>query len=157
MARRRRAEKREILPDAKHGHIIMTKFINYIMLDGKKPIAEKAFYEALDNASTKVSEDAVGFFEKVLDNIRPSIEVKSRRVGGATYQVPSDVRPERQTSLAIRWIIAAAKARKDKRSLSEKLEAEFLDAYNEKGGAHKKKEDTFKMAESNRAFAHYNW
>jgi small subunit ribosomal protein S7 len=157
MARRRRAVKREILPDAKFGHIIITKFINYLMYDGNKSVAEKVFYAALTSAAEKVGEDPVEFFEGVLENIRPTIEVRSRRVGGATYQVPTNVRPERQTALAIRWLITAAKSRKDAKNMESKLEKELLDARSNKGGAFKKKEDTFKMAESNRAFAHFNW
>jgi len=157
MARRRRAQTREVLPDAKFGNIIITKFINSLMYDGKKSIAENAFYKALISASEKSATDPAEFFDKVLNNIRPAVEVRSRRVGGSTYQVPVDVRPSRQTALAIRWLIAAAANRKDKKTLHEKLGSEFLDAANERGGAFKKKEDTHKMAESNKAFAHFNW
>jgi small subunit ribosomal protein S7 len=157
MARRRRAETREVIPDAKFGNTIVTKFINSVMKEGKKAVAESAFYEAITVASEKMSVDPVEFFEKTLGNIRPSVEVRSRRVGGATYQVPCDVRPARQTALAIRWLINAAKARKDKKSFPDKLASEFMDAFAGRGAAFKKKEDTHKMAESNRAFAHYNW
>jgi small subunit ribosomal protein S7 len=157
MARRRRAETREVIPDAKYGSTIVTKFINSVMKEGKKAVAESAFYEAITVASEKMSVDPIEFFEKTLGNIRPSVEVRSRRVGGATYQVPCDVRPARQTALAIRWLINAAKARKDKKSFPDKLASEFMDAFSGRGAAFKKKEDTHKMAESNRAFAHYNW
>ena len=157
MARRRRALTRNINPDAKYGNIIVAKFINSVMKEGKKSVAESAFYAAISSASEKLALDAIEAFEKILANIRPSVEVRSRRVGGATYQVPCDVRPARQTALAIRWLITAAKARKDKKTFPEKLAAEFLDAFSGRGAAFKKKEDTHKMAESNRAFAHYNW
>ncbi len=157
MARRRKALSRNIIPDAKYGNIIVAKFINNIMKQGKKSVAESAFYEALTFASEKLSVDPIEAFEKILSNIRPSVEVRSRRVGGATYQVPCDVRPTRQTALAIRWLIVASKARKDKKTFPDKLAAEFLDAFSGRGSAFKKKEDTHKMAESNRAFAHYNW
>ncbi len=157
MARRRKALSRNIIPDAKYGNIIVAKFINNIMKQGKKSVAESAFYEALTFAAEKLSVDPIEAFEKILSNIRPSVEVRSRRVGGATYQVPCDVRPTRQTALAIRWLIVASKARKDKKTFPDKLAAEFLDAFSGRGSAFKKKEDTHKMAESNRAFAHYNW
>ncbi len=157
MARRRRALTRNIIPDAKYGNIIVAKFINSIMKEGKKSVAESAFYEAITAAAEKLALDPIEAFDKILGNIRPSVEVRSRRVGGATYQVPCDVRPARQTALAIRWLILGAKSRKDKKTFPDKLAAEFLDAVAGRGWSFKKKEDTHKMAESNRAFAHYNW
>ena len=155
MARRRSAVKREPLPDPIFGSVHVNKFINCLMRNGKKSIAEKMVYKAIKNVEGKV-EDAKGveIFQKALENIAPRIEVKSRRVGGSTYQVPIEVRDDRQLTLAMRWLIIFAKARREK-SMAENLAAEILDAYNERGGAVKKKEDTHRMADANRAFAHY--
>ena len=157
MSRRRAAKIREVLPDAKYGNLTVTKFINNLMVCGKKSVAESAIYDALEEASQKLSSDPVEVFEKILENVRPSIEVRSQRVGGATYQVPCPVRPRRALGLAIRWIIKASRMRKDKKTISKRLAAEFLDAYSGRGAAVKKREDTHKMAEANRAFAHYMW
>ena len=157
MSRRRAAKIREVLPDAKFGNSTITKFINNLMVCGKKSVAESAIYDALEEASQKLNSDPVEVFEKILENVRPAIEVRSKRVGGATYQVPCPVRPRRALGLAIRWIIKASRTRKDKKTISKRLAAEFLDAYSGRGAAVKKREDTHKMAEANRAFAHYMW
>jgi small subunit ribosomal protein S7 len=157
MSRRRAAESRVVLPDAKHGNLVITKFINSLMYDGKKSVAESAVYVALENVATKLGEGPIEVFEKVLNNVRPMVEVRSRRVGGATYQVPVEVRSSRGTALAIRWLITAARNRKSGRTISERLAGEFLDAHAGRGTAVKKREDTHKMAESNKAFAHYRW
>ena len=156
MSRRRRAEKREIIPDAKYGDVIVAKFMNTIMYEGKKSVAEKIVYGALDSVETKVKSDPLAVFKQALDNVAPSVEVRSRRVGGATYQVPVEVRADRRQALAIRWIIAAARDRNDK-TMVDRLSAELLDASNNRGAAVKKREDTHRMAEANRAFAHYRW
>ena len=156
MSRRHRAEKREIIPDAKFGDIIVTKFMNSIMYEGKKSVAESIVYGAFDIIEAKSKQEALGVFKSALDNVAPAIEVRSRRVGGATYQVPVEVRAERRQALAIRWIIQAARARNDK-TMVDKLSAELLDASNNRGNAVKKREDTHKMAEANRAFSHYRW
>ena len=156
MSRRHRAEKREVLPDPKFGNMVVSKFMNSIMYAGKKSVAEKIVYGALDMIESKTKQNAVGIFEQALDNVMPTIEVRSRRVGGATYQVPVEVRNERRQALGIRWIITAARARNEK-TMVERLSAELLDASNSRGNAVKKREDTHRMAEANRAFAHYRW
>ncbi|SUZ56344.1 uncharacterized protein METZ01_LOCUS9198 [marine metagenome] len=152
--RRRRPEKRVIAPDPIYGEVMVQKFINNIMGRGKKGVAERIFYGALDIVSSKTKGDSLEMFKKAVDNVKPFVEVKSRRIGGATYQVPIQVPPNRGFALATRWIIANAKARKG-RSMAEKLAGEFIDAANEEGGSIKKKEDTHRMAEANKAFAHY--
>ncbi|TZG29523.1 30S ribosomal protein S7 [Sphingomonas montanisoli] len=156
MARRRRPEKREILPDPKFGDVILSKFMNSVMLDGKKSIAEGIVYSALETVETRAKRDPIGVFHDALNNIRPGIEVRSRRVGGATYQVPVEVRPERSQALAIRWLISAARSRSET-TMSARLSGELLDASNNRGNAVKKREDTHRMAEANRAFSHYRW
>ena len=156
MSRRHAAEKREILPDAKFGDRVVTKFMNNLMLDGKKSVAESIVYGALDRVQTRLKRPAVEAFHEALDNVKPSVEVRSRRVGGATYQVPVDVRPERRQALAIRWLITAARNRNET-TMVDRLSGELLDAANNRGTAVKKREDTHKMAEANRAFAHYRW
>lgn len=156
MPRRREVTKREILPDPKYKNVLVAKFINNLMSRGKKSVAEGIFYRALDLIQAKVKEDPLKLFEKSVNNAKPLVEVKSRRVGGATYQVPTEVRAERRTALAIRWLISFAEERSEK-SMEEKLAAELLDAANNRGGALKKREDVHKMAEANKAFAHYRW
>lgn len=156
MPRRREITKREILPDPQFKSVLAAKFINCIMTQGKKSVAERILYQALEIIKERTKEDPLKVFEKSVGNTKPIIEVKSRRVGGATYQVPTEVRPERRTALAIRWLINYAKERSEK-SMEEKLAAELLDAANNRGGAIKKKEDVHKMAEANKAFAHYRW
>ena len=156
MPRRREVAKRVILPDPKYGDRVVAKLVNIIMLDGKKSTAEKALYGALEIVSEKVSEEPVKILKKSLDNIKPMLEVKSRRVGGSTYQVPVEVRAERRVSLAMRWLVKYANDRSEK-TVTDKLAGEILDAYNNRGSAVKKREDTHKMAEANRAFAHYRW
>jgi small subunit ribosomal protein S7 len=155
--RRRKAPVREILSDPLYNSKIITKFINRLMLDGKKSVATKIMYGAIDAIEKKDSEmKGIEAFEKAIENVKPIMEVKSRRVGGATYQVPMEVRPVRQQSLAIRWLIDAARKRNE-RTMVSKLAGELFDAANERGSAFKKKEDTYKMAEANKAFAHYRW
>ncbi len=154
--RRRRAPIREVLPDPIYKSKVLTKFINKLMLDGKKSIAVKIMYKALERIESKSGEKGIEVFEKAIENVKPVLEVKSRRVGGATYQVPVEVRPVRQQSLAIRWIVDAARKRNE-RTMIERLSNELMDAATEKGAAFKKKEDTYKMAEANKAFAHYRW
>jgi small subunit ribosomal protein S7 len=156
MSRRHRAERRETLPDPKFGNIKITRFMNSIMRQGKKSVAESIVYGALDQIEAKIKQNPLQSFEQALDNVSPSVEVRSRRVGGATYQVPVEVRPERRQTLAIRWIIAAARERNEK-TMIDKLSGELLDASNNRGNAVKKREDTHKMAEANRAFSHYRW
>jgi small subunit ribosomal protein S7 len=156
MPRRREITKREILPDPKYKNILVAKFLNNVMRQGKKSVAERIFYRALDIIQERAKEDPLKLFEKSVNNVKPIIEVKSRRVGGATYQVPTEVRPERRTALAIRWLISYATERAEK-SMEEKLAAELIDAANNRGGAIKKREDVHKMAEANKAFAHYRW
>ena len=156
MSRRHSAEKREINPDPKFGDLVVTKFMNAIMLHGKKSTAETIVYGALDQVQSKTKQEPVALFHQALDNVAPHIEVRSRRVGGATYQVPVDVRPERRQALAIRWLIAAARKRNET-TMVDRLSGELLDAANNRGTAVKKREDTHKMAEANRAFAHYRW
>mgnify|MGYP003957046541 CR=1 FL=1 len=156
MARRRVAEKRKILPDPKYHNITLAKFVNMIMMDGKKSIAEKIVYGALDVIGEKNSGEPLEIFDKALENVCPSVEVKSRRVGGATYQVPVEVRPVRRITLAMRWVIDASRKRGEK-SMAKRLAGELLDASESKGSAVKKREDTHKMADANKAFAHYRW
>ncbi|BBU63566.1 MULTISPECIES: 30S ribosomal protein S7 [Methylosinus] len=156
MSRRHRAEKREIIEDAKFGDSVVTKFMNSIMYDGKKSVAEAIVYGAFDIIEAKAKSDPLQVFKSALENVAPAIEVRSRRVGGATYQVPVEVRNERRQALAIRWIITAARARNDK-TMVDRLSAELLDASNNRGNAVKKREDTHRMAEANRAFSHYRW
>jgi len=156
MARRRRPEKREILPDPKFGDIVLSKFMNSVMFDGKKSVAEGIVYGALDNVETRMKQDPLRVFHDALNNVKPGIEVRSRRVGGATYQVPVEVRPERAQALAIRWLITAARNRSEN-TMAARLSGELLDAANNRGTAVKKREDTHRMAEANRAFSHYRW
>jgi small subunit ribosomal protein S7 len=156
MSRRHSAEKREINPDPKFGDLVITKFMNAIMLHGKKSIAETIVYSALDQVHNKTKQEPVALFHQALDNVAPHVEVRSRRVGGATYQVPVDVRPDRRQALAIRWLITAARKRNET-TMVDRLSGELLDAANNRGTAVKKREDTHKMAEANRAFAHYRW
>lgn len=154
--RRRRAEKREILPDPKYKSVIVSKFINIVMTRGKKSIAEKVVYKAFDVLAEKTGKNALEVFQKAMDNARPQLEVKPRRIGGATYQVPIDVKPERGVSIAMRWIRNLARTKKG-RPMEAKLADELLDAYKGEGAAIKKRDDTHKMAEANKAFAHYRW
>ena len=156
MSRRHSAEKREIIPDAKFGDVILTKFMNSIMYDGKKSTAEAIVYGAFDIIVAKLKVEPLPMFKQALDNVAPAIEVRSRRVGGATYQVPVEVRMERRQALAIRWIINAARGRNDK-TMIDRLSGELIDASNNRGNAVKKREDTHRMAEANRAFSHYRW
>ena len=156
MSRRRRPEKREILPDPKFGDIILSKFMNSVMLDGKKSVAEGIIYSALETVEQRAKRDPLQVFHDALTNVKPGIEVRSRRVGGATYQVPVEVRPERGQALAIRWLISAARARSE-HTMSGRLSGELMDAANNRGNAVKKREDTHRMAEANRAFSHYRW
>ena len=156
MPRRREVPKRIILPDPKFGSELLAKFINTIMKDGKKSIAEKVVYVALDEIATKKGSDGMEVLDAALDNVRPSVEVKSRRVGGATYQVPVEVRASRQNALAMRWLVDAARKRGEK-SMALKLAGELMDAAEKRGSAVKKREDTHKMAEANKAFAHFRW
>ena len=156
MSRRRRAERREVLPDAKFGDTVLTRYMNALMYDGKKSAAEGIVYGALETIERKAKADPVRLFHEALENVKPAVEVRSRRVGGATYQVPVEVRPERGQALAIRWLIIAARARSEN-TMQERLAAEMLDAANGRGTAVKKREDTHRMAEANRAFSHYRW
>ncbi|WP_343343538.1 30S ribosomal protein S7 [Sphingomicrobium sp. XHP0239] len=156
MSRRRRPEKRVILPDPKFGDLVLSKFMNNIMLDGKKSVAESIVYGALDNVEARMKADPLGVFHEALNNIKPGVEVRSRRVGGATYQVPVEVRPERAQALAIRWLISAARSRNEK-TMAARLSGELMDASQNRGNAVKKREDTHRMAEANRAFSHYRW
>jgi len=156
MSRRRRADKREVMPDPKFGDIVLTKFMNSVMKEGKKSVAENLVYGALDQIERKAKQDPMAVFRQALENVMPAIEVRSRRVGGATYQVPVEVRNDRRQALAIRWLIAAANGRNEK-TMIERLSGELLDASNNRGTAVKKREDTHKMAEANRAFSHYRW
>ncbi|MDF0486632.1 30S ribosomal protein S7 [Sphingomonas sp. H39-1-10] len=156
MARRRRPEKRVILPDPQYGDEVLSKFMNSVMLDGKKSVAEGIVYTALATVEQRAKKDPLGVFHDALANVKPGIEVRSRRVGGATYQVPVEVRPERAQALAIRWLISAARSRSEN-TMSARLSGELLDASNNRGNAVKKREDTHRMAEANRAFSHYRW
>jgi small subunit ribosomal protein S7 len=156
MSRRRRAEKREILPDAKYGDRVLSKFMNCLMYDGKKSAAEQIVYGALTKVESRSKQDPVAVFHEALGNVKPYLEVRSRRVGGATYQVPVEVRSERAQALAIRWIISAARARSEN-TMVDRLSAELMDAAAQRGTAVKKREDTHRMAEANKAFSHYRW
>jgi small subunit ribosomal protein S7 len=156
MSRRHAAEKREIMTDPKFGSAVVSKFMNAVMYDGKKSVAEGIVYGALEMIENKTKQSPLTVFQQALDNVMPSIEVRSRRVGGATYQVPVEVRITRRQALGIRWIIIAARERNEK-TMTERLSAELLDASNNRGNAVKKREDTHKMAEANRAFSHYRW
>ena len=156
MARRRRPEKREILPDPRFGDITLTKFMNLVMYEGKKSVAETIVYSALDTIEAKLKKDPVAVFHDALTNVKPGVEVRSRRVGGATYQVPVEVRDVRAQALAIRWLITAARARSEK-TMAGRLSGELMDASQNRGNAVKKREDSHRMAEANRAFSHYRW
>ena len=156
MPRKGEVKRRDILPDPKYHDRTVTKFINSMMHDGKKSLTERILYQALDLVAERSKEDALGMFKKALDQVKPMVEVRSRRVGGATYQVPVEVRPQRRVALAMRWIVQNSRARPEK-SMMERLAGEILDAANGRGGAMKKKEDTHRMAEANKAFAHYRW
>lgn len=156
MSRRHAAEKREILPDAKFGDRVLTKFMNNLMVDGKKSVAERIVYSALDRVQTRLKREPIEVFHEALENVKPSVEVRSRRVGGATYQVPVEVRPIRREALAIRWLITAA-AKRNEHTMEERLAGELADAVNGRGTAVKKREDTHKMADANKAFSHYRW
>ena len=156
MSRRHKADKREINPDPKFGDLVVTKFMNAIMMHGKKSVAETIVYSALDQVQSKTRQEPVTVFHQALDNVAPHVEVRSRRVGGATYPVPVDVRPERRQALAIRWLITAARNRNET-TMVDRLSGEMMDAANNRGTAVKKREDTHRMAEANRAFAHYRW
>ena len=154
--RRSLAAKREVLPDPKYGSRLVAKFVNIMMIRGKKSTAETIMYVALASVEERSKQEALKMFKTAIENVKPAVEVKSRRVGGSTYQVPVEVRPDRRTSLAMRWVIGAAR-RRPERSMADKLAAELLDAANNRGTAVKKREDTHKMAEANKAFAHYRW
>ncbi len=156
MSRRRAAERRDVLPDALHGDIVLTKFINSVMRDGKKAVAEGIVYGALDRIRDTTGQDPIGVFHLALNAVRPAVEVRSRRIGGATYQVPVEVSPDRQQALAIRWLIGAARARSET-TMVQRLSGEFLDASRQRGAAVKKREDTHRMADANKAFSHYRW
>ena len=156
MSRKRRAPRRIFQPDSKYSSLVLSKFINFVMYDGKKAAAEKVIYNALDQIKEKTKEDPIKVFNEAINNIRPTLEVRSRRVGGATYQVPVEVKSKRSQALAIRWLVTASRKRKDKQ-MSDKIFNEIYDAYEKKGLAVKKKEDVHKMAESNKAFAHFRW
>ena len=156
MSRKNRAPKRKFYPDPKYGSQVLSKFINFVMYDGKKSAAEKIIYTALDQIKNKTKEDPIKVFNEAINNIRPNLEVRSRRVGGATYQVPVEVKTKRSQTLALRWLRDSARKRKNK-IMSDRLFNELMDAYQKKGAAIKKREDAHKMAESNKAFAHYRW
>ena len=158
MSRRHSATKREVLPDPKFGDLVLSRFMNVLMYDGKKSTAERIVYAAMDTLKRRVGPqgDPLRLFHEAMDNVKPAVEVRSRRVGGATYQVPVEVRPERRQALAIRWLIEASRKRGEN-TMEERLSAELMDAANNRGTAVKKREDTHKMAEANRAFAHYRW
>ncbi len=154
--RKNRAEKREVMPDPVYDDVIVSRIINKLMLDGKKGLAEKAFYSALDIISEKTGEDGLTVVNEALENIKPALEVKSRRVGGSNYQVPVEVDESRKITLALRWLVTAARARSE-RTMRERIAGEIMDAFNSQGGAVRKKEEVHRMAEANRAFAHYRW
>ena len=156
MSRRRSAEKREVLPDAKFGDTVLAKFINSIMEQGKKGVSESIVYGALERIAKKANQDSLKVFHDAIENVKPTVEVRSRRVGGATYQVPVEVRPERRQALAFRWLVANARGRNEK-TMIDRLSNELMDAAANRGGAVKKREDTHRMAEANRAFSHYRW
>ena len=156
MSRKKKAPKRIFYPDPKYGSVVLAKFINFIMYDGKKTTSEKIIYDALEKIKNKTKEDPIKIFDTAIGNIRPNLEVRSRRVGGATYQVPQEVKTKRSQTLALRWLLEASRKRKNK-TMSDKLFNELMDASQKKGSAIKKREDTHRMAESNKAFAHYRW
>ena len=156
MSRKKKAPKRIFYPDPRYGSLLLAKFINFIMYDGKKATSEKIVYEALDKIKTKTKDDPIKVFNDAINNIRPNLEVRARRVGGATYQVPQEVKPKRAQTLALRWLLDASRKRKNK-TMSDKLLNELMDASQNKGAAIRKREDTHKMAESNKAFAHFRW
>lgn len=156
MSRRRRAQRRDILPDFRYKSTLVTQFVNKLMRCGKKSVAEKIFYRAVESVSKKTSQDGIGIFKKAVENVKPQLEVKSRRIGGANYQVPIEVSPERRVTLAIRWIIQFSQGRSEK-TMADRLASELLQASNNEGASVRKKIDTHKMAEANRAFAHFNW
>lgn len=156
MPRKGPAPRREVLPDPKYGSRLVAKFINQMMVDGKKSVSEKILYEVMEEVGRRLELEPLKAFEQIVDKVKPQMEVKSRRVGGATYQVPVEVRPARQESLAIRWLITYARTRGEK-GMVQRLAAEFVDAFHDRGGAMKKREDTHRMAEANKAFAHYRW
>ncbi len=156
MPRRKRSLKREVLPDPKYHDTVITRFVNTLMLDGKKSTAERILYGSFDLINERMGRDPVEVFRKAIDNVKPAVEVKSRRVGGSTYQVPMEVRPDRRNALAMRWLVLYARQRNEK-TMIERLANEFIDAFNNRGGSIKKKEDTHRMADANKAFAHYRW
>jgi small subunit ribosomal protein S7 len=156
MSRRRRAIKRTVLPDPKYGSELIAKFVNCMMYDGNKGVSETTFYKAMDIMQSKTNKDALEVFNQALENVKPLVEVRSRRVGGATYQIPVDIRPERRQALGIRWLITNSRTRPEK-TMFQRLAGELMDAYNNTGTSIKKKEDTHKMADANKAFAHYKW
>ncbi|KMQ51382.1 30S ribosomal protein S7p (S5e) [Chitinispirillum alkaliphilum] len=156
MSRRRKAEKREVVADPKFKSVLVTQFVNSVVSDGKKRLAERLFYDAVEIVSQRTGQDGLGVFKKAIDNVKPVLEVKSRRIGGANYQVPVEVAPERRVSLAIRWLITYSRSRSEK-SMAEKLANEFIQASKNEGGAVRKKVETHKMAEANKAFAHFRW
>ena len=156
MSRRRAAEKREVLPDAKFGDVVLSKFMNTLMERGKKSVAERIVYGALDEVESKLKQDPIPAFHEALENVKPAVEVRSRRVGGATYQVPVEVPARRARTLAVRWLVTFSRQRREK-EMHEKLASEILDASNQQGGAYKKKDDIYRMAQANKAFAHYRW
>ena len=156
MSRRHAATKREVTPDAKYNDVVVAKFMNSLMYDGKKSVAEEILYSAMSELENKIKKPALEVFKEALNNVKPLVEVRSRRVGGATYQVPTEVRPDRQQALAIRWIIGAARGRSEN-TMEERLFNELQDAYNNRGTAIRKREDTHRMAEANKAFAHFKW
>ena len=156
MSRRRAAEKREVLPDAKFGDIVLSKFMNTLMERGKKSVAERVVYGALEEVQSKLKQDPIPAFHEALENVKPAVEVRSRRVGGATYQVPVEVRPDRAQALAIRWLIGTARERSEQ-TMVDRLSGELMDAANNRGASVKKREDTHRMAEANKAFSHYRW
>ena len=156
MSRRHRAEKREVLPDPKFGDVVLSKFMSNLMYDGKKSVAEGIVYGAFDRVEGRAKQDPIRVFHEALDNVKPEVEVRSRRVGDATYQVPVEVRPDRAQALAIRWLIGAARARSEN-TMTDRLAGELMDASNNRGAAVKKREDTHRMAEANKAFSHYRW
>jgi small subunit ribosomal protein S7 len=156
MARRRRAVRRSVIPDPKYGSELITKFVNCMMFEGKKGVSESTFYKAMDILQSKTNKEALEAFNQALENVKPLVEVRSRRVGGATYQIPVDIRPERRQALGIRWLIINSRTRPEK-TMFQRLAGELIDAYNNTGTSIKKKEDTHKMADANKAFAHYKW
>lgn len=156
MPRRRVVQRREVLPDARFNDWLVAKFVNHLMLRGKKAVAEKVFYDAMDLIARKTKEDPLKIFKRAVENVKPQVEVKSRRVGGATYQVPVEIRAERKTALAIRWLLGYSRSRSEK-GMVAKLSSEIIDAFNGRGNAIKKRDDTHRMAEANKAFAHYRW